>query len=49
MWGHKKDFGVTAFECPHVSAGPRQNRAWKFFHWGVHACAGGLDILKIYF
>jgi len=28
---------------------PEQNRHQKVFHWGLHACAGGLEILKIYF
>jgi len=46
---HKKDFWVTAPECPTVSAGLGRTVARKSSIGGLHVCAGGLDILKIYF
>ena len=46
---HKKDLGVTAPECPIVSAGLGRTVARKFSIRGLHVCTGGLDILKIYF
>jgi len=47
--GHKKDLGVTALECPTVSAGLGRTVARKSSIGGLHGCAGGLDILNIYF
>jgi len=49
IWGHKKDLGVTATEWPTVSAGLGRTVARKSSIGGLHVCAGGLDILKIYF
>jgi len=36
-------------QIPHRVCGPGQNRRQKIFHWVLYVCAGGLDILKIYF
>jgi len=49
IWGHKKDFGVTASECPPRVCGPGQNRRQKVFHWGRLCLYRGLalDILKL--
>ena len=47
--GHKKDFGETAPECPTVSAVLGRTVARKSSTGGLHVCAGGLDILIIYF
>jgi len=47
--GHKKELGVTAPEFPTVSAGLSRTVARKSSIEGLHICAGGLDILKIYF
>jgi len=49
IWGHKKDLGVTAFECSPVSAGLGRTVDRKSSIGGLHVCAEGLDILKIYF
>jgi len=46
---HKKDLVVTASECPTVSAVLGRTVARKSSIGGLHVCAGGLDILKIYF
>jgi len=47
--GHKKDLVVTSPEFPTVSAGLGRTVARKCSIGGLHICAGGLDILKIYF
>jgi len=47
--GHKKDLGVTAPEFSTVSAGLDRTVARKSSIGGLHICAGGLDILKLYF
>ena len=46
---NKKDLGVTAPECPPVSAGLGRTVARKSSIGGLHVCAGRPDILKIYF
>jgi len=46
---NKKDLGVTASECPIVSAGLGRTVARKSSIVGLHICAGVLDILKTYF
>jgi len=38
---------MTVPEFPRV-CGPGQNRLQEVFHWGLHDCTGGVDILKIY-
>jgi len=48
IWGAQKRFGGNCLRMPHRVVGPGQNRRQKVFHWGLHICAGGLDILKIY-
>jgi len=48
IWGGTKIFGVTAPECPSVSAGLGRTVARKSSTGGHHVCARGLDILKIY-
>jgi len=47
--GHKEYLGVTAPECPTVSAGLGKTIARKSSIGGLHVCAGEVDILKIYF
>ena len=49
IWGPQKHLGVTAPECLTVSAGLGRTVARKSSIAGLHVCAGGLDILKIYF
>jgi len=49
IWGDIKDLGVTAPEYPTVSAGLGRTVVRKSSIGGHHVCAGGLDILKIYF
>jgi len=49
IWGAQKDLGLTAPKCPSVSAGLGRTVARKYSIGGFHDCAGGLDILKIYF
>jgi len=46
--GAQKKFGVTAPECPRV-CGLSRTVARKSSIEDLHVCAGGLDILKIYF
>jgi len=47
--GAQKRFVVTAPECPTVSANLGRTVVRKSSIGGIHVCAGGLDILKIYF
>jgi len=47
--GYKKGLGVTAPECPTVSAGLGRTFARKSSIGVLHVCAVGLDIMKIYF
>jgi len=49
IWGAQKYLGVTAPECLTVSAGLGKTVARKFSIGGLHVCAGGLEILKVYF
>jgi len=42
---NKKDLGVTAPECPPVSAGLGRTVARKSSIGGLHVCAGRPDIL----
>jgi len=46
--GHKKDLGELPPNAP-VSAGLGKTVARKSSIGDLHVCAGGLDILKIYF
>jgi len=43
---HENDLGVTAPECPIVSAGLDRTIARKSSIGSLHVCARGLDILK---
>ena len=49
IWGAQKYLGVTSPGRPTVSAGLGRTIARKSSIGGLHVCAGGLDILKIYF
>jgi len=46
---HKKNLGVTAPKFATASADLDRTVAKKSSIGGLHVCAGGLDILKIYF
>jgi len=49
IWSAQKRFGGTCSRLLSLSAGLGRTVARKPSIGGLHICAGGLDILKIYF
>jgi len=45
---HKKDLEALPLNAQLVAAGLGRTIASKISTWGLHVCAGELDILKIY-